>query len=69
MPKRSMSEELIDALKDTSVTDALSKVFAPSIALSVDESIKKNMEDVLKAMKELTAENSRICSKIANLES
>lgn len=68
-PKRvPLIEDLIEALKDTTVTDALSKAVAPSVALSVDEMVKKSLVDILNSIKSLTADNSRLSGRLTLLE-
>ena len=49
----SLSEDLVAALQDARVIDAIGKALAPLIALSIDEGIKKHLEGVTVTIREV----------------
>lgn len=59
-PDTSLAEDLIEALLDVRVVEALGKALAPLITLSVEEGLKKQLEGVTTAIRELKTENTRL---------
>jgi hypothetical protein len=58
-----LAADLIEALQDSRVIDALGKSLAPLIALSVEESLKKHLESLSIAVRELKADNVRLAKQ------
>ena len=56
----SLAEDLIEALQDVRVVEAVGKALAPLITLSVEEGLKKQLEGVTSAIRELKTENTRL---------
>lgn len=67
MPFRSISEQLIEALKNDDVAQALGKAIAPFITLTVQETVKSSLQDLTKTLKELSLENQSLKQKVTQL--
>lgn len=59
-PKSTISDDLVEALLDTKVVEALAKALSPFIALSVDEAIGKRLEGLVTSVRELKGEVTRL---------
>ena len=57
---RSLAEELIEALNDDRLVDALGKALAPLITLTIQETMKKQLEGLSTSVKALKDENVRL---------
>lgn len=56
----SLAADLIEALSNSRVVDALGKALASLITLSVQKSLEKQLEGLSTAVRELKAENVRL---------
>ena len=60
---RSLAEELIEALNDDRLVDALGKALAPLITLTIQETIKKQLEGLSTSVKAMKDENVRLSAQ------
>jgi hypothetical protein len=58
--QKSTAEDLIEALLDPRVVDAISKALSPSIALSIDEVLGKRLEGLVTSVRDLKGEVTRL---------
>jgi hypothetical protein len=68
-PKRSPSEEFVEALLDPRVVDALVKALGNKIAEVVESRLNDKLKDLFESMDSLKADNLKCTSAIAALES
>src|SRR5688572_23026562 len=64
----SIDDDLIEALLDTRVVEALAKALAPFIALSIDESLNKRLEGLTTSIRDLKGENTRLTKRCEGVE-
>ena len=67
-PKKNLAEELTEALQDGKLVEALGKALSPLISLSVEEALRKQVEGLTTAVRDLKAENTRLarqCDSVA----
>ena len=57
---RSLADELIEALQDDTLVEAIGKALSPLIMLSIQEAVKKKLTDLSTTVKMLQEENSRL---------
>jgi hypothetical protein len=57
---RPLTEEILEALLDPKVVEALAKALSPYIALSIDEAMGKRLEQLTSTVKGVQAENVRL---------
>ena len=55
-----LTNDLVEALQDSRVVEALGKALAPLITLSVEEGLRKQLEGLTNKVRELKAENQRL---------
>lgn len=60
---KSLAEDLIEALHDERLIDALGKALSPLITLSVQEAVKKQLEGLTTTIRELKADNTRLAKQ------
>ena len=65
---RSMADELLEALLDTRVTEALAKALSPFITLSIEEAIGKKFEGLTEAVRDLRGEATRLKKRCDDLQ-
>jgi len=56
-------DDIIDCLLDTRVVEAFAKALAPYNALSIDDSLKANLQDFERAIGELKTDTARLNNK------
>ena len=59
-PESGLTNDLVEALQDSRVVEALGKALAPLITLSVEEGLRKQLEGLTNKVRELKAENLRL---------
>lgn len=59
-----LAEDLIEALQDVRVVEALGRALSPLITLSVEEGLKKQIEGLTSAVRDLKSDNSRLKSQL-----
>lgn len=62
-----LSSELIETFKNPSVTEALAKSLLPQLTSQIDETLQKNISDLLNTVKQLTAENENLTAQVNKL--
>ena len=62
-PKTTKSEDIIEALLDSRVVEALAKALSPFISLSIDESLGKKLEGLSASIRDLKGENTRLTKR------
>ncbi len=60
---RSLADDLIEALQDDRLVDAIGKALSPLITLTIQEAVKKQLEGLSSAVKDLKAENVRLTTQ------
>ena len=65
--KTPLAEELIEALQDSKVAEALARALSPFIQLSIDEALAKRLKGFTKSVKDVKTENSRLSKRVDDL--
>ena len=59
-----LTDDLIEALQDVRVVEALGRALSPLISLSIEEGLKKHLEGLTTAVRELKSDNVRLKGQI-----
>jgi septal ring factor EnvC (AmiA/AmiB activator) len=68
MPPKLKPDDLVEALLDGRVVEALAKALSPFIQKTIDECLSQRLADFSKALHDVKASNDRLQSQVGDLK-